>query len=95
MVGVQGKHLLVGGSISPWVEAVALALGAAKTTTSDYNQVESGHPKLDTVAVPQLLEQLYSEGKGIGGSGMSGMSMKKQFELVVSYSSVEHDGLGR
>jgi hypothetical protein len=37
--GVQGKSVMVGGSISPWVESIALALGCKKIITSDYGSV--------------------------------------------------------
>lgn len=50
LLGVgQQDRLLVGGSISPWVEAVALHLGVGEVTTVDYSvpQCDNCHPRLD------------------------------------------------
>lgn len=86
------KKILVGGSISPWVEAVALALGAGNITTSDYNPAESQHPNIRTIGVPDLLKVIY----GTVGEEQDGENLADhQYDIVVSYSSVEHDGLGR
>ena len=85
--GVHGKRLLVGGSISPWVESVALALGVESITTSDYNPALSRHPKIQTIGVPALLQKIYGS--------VPAVREHYQFDVVVSYSSVEHDGLGR
>ena len=38
IVGVEGKRVNVVGSISPWVEALALAHGAASVITTDYTR---------------------------------------------------------
>jgi hypothetical protein len=85
---VKGKTVMIGGSISPWVEAVTLALGAESITTSDYNPAEIvGVPSIHTIEVPKLLRQLYEN----TGSALEAY----QHDIVVSYSSVEHDGYGR
>jgi hypothetical protein len=84
---VEGKSVMIGGSISPWVEAVTLALGAKSIFTSDYNPAETDHPSINTIEVPKLLKQLYEN----SGSALEAY----QHDIVVSYSSVEHDGYGR
>jgi hypothetical protein len=74
---VEGKEVLVAGSISPWNEAVAVAFGAKSVTTSDYAEVVSESLLVNVLTVAQLAE-----------SG-------RTFDVVFSFSSIEHDGLGR
>ena len=38
--GVKGKRIMVGGSISPWVESVALALGASSFSSPGRGQFD-------------------------------------------------------
>ena len=45
--GVEGKHCLVIGSVSPWVEGLALAMGARHVTTLEYGQIVSQHPQVE------------------------------------------------
>ena len=77
------RHVLVIGSDSPWIETILLAKGAAKITTLEYANITVEHPKI-TVIGPQKLKELYN-------------NVKKEplFDAVISYSSVEHSGLGR
>ena len=71
---------MVGGSISPWVESIVLGVGLAhETTTADYQLPISHDYRVRTVDMDTL--------KGPVHNG--------QFNLIVSYSSIEHDGLGR
>ena len=79
---VRNKHVLVIGSDSPWIETILLAKGAAKITTLEYANITVEHPKI-TVIGPQKLKEIYNEKK------------EPIFDAVVSYSSVEHSGLGR
>lgn len=74
---VEGKHVLVAGSISPWNEAVAIAFGAKSVTTSDYADLISESPLVTVLTVSKMAE-----------SG-------KTFDAIFSFSSIEHDGLGR
>ena len=79
---LKGKHVLVIGSEDPWVEAICLALGAAKVTTLEYGKILSLHPQIETLT-PQAFREMF---------------MKKalsNFDGVVSISSIEHSGLGR
>lgn len=79
-VGPQDR-LLVGGSISPWVEAVALHLQTGEVTTVDYSEPHcvKCHPRLQTIHMEMLMQKTSRAG----------------FDYIVSYSSIEHDGLGR
>lgn len=79
-VGVNDR-LLVGGSISPWVEAVALHLQTGEVTTVDYSEPYciNCHPRLRTIHMDKLMQKTSRAG----------------FDYIVSYSSIEHDGLGR
>ena len=52
--GVKGKSVMVGGSISPWVESIALGLGCEKIITSDYGPADSEHPAIKVSGLPVL-----------------------------------------
>lgn len=75
------KHdeLLVFGSISPWIEVLALYHGAkAPILTVDYNPPVSSLPKLLQVrSMSSVLQDM------------------DRHSLTISYSAVEHDGQGR
>ena len=78
VVDLHQKRVLVFGSISPWVEALALRLGASHPTlTVDYNPPISTDPRLDVKLMSTLLEEFTT------------------WPIIVSYSSIEHDGQGR
>lgn len=54
---VEGGHVLVIGSQTPWIEAILLELGAGKITTVDYSPIENHHPQIETVTPEELAEQ--------------------------------------
>jgi len=84
--GMAGKTVLVVGSISPWVESIALHMGAKEVTTADY-ALASYHDNMAT-SVPQLKRgRLLPE--------MLADPNVEQYDVILSYSSIEHDGLGR
>eukprot|EP00961_Rhodomonas_salina_P267849 3618985-Rhodomonas_salina.1 len=68
------------GSTIPWYESLVLAYGAAGTYTIEYNQVFYAHPNMTTVTAAEY------EAMGAG---------RPRFPVVLSISSIEHDGLGR
>ncbi|KAG7363882.1 Caenorhabditis protein of unknown function, DUF268-domain containing protein [Nitzschia inconspicua] len=74
-------RLLVGVSISPWIEAVALHHGVGQVVTVDYNEpvCDACHERLTTVSMDQLMR----------------VSTPADYSHIISYSSIEHDGLGR
>ena len=75
-------RVLVIGSENPWVEACVLEAGAHRIVTLEYGTIKSEHPAIDTMT-PHLFKQRYENGS-IG-----------TFDAIVSFSSVEHAGLGR
>lgn len=79
---LEGKSVLVIGSEQSWLEAICLYLGAASVTTLEYGEIESQHPKIQTLT-PEVFRKKYQDGT-LG-----------QFDRIVSYSSIEHAGLGR
>jgi Caenorhabditis protein of unknown function, DUF268 len=79
---IQGSRVLVIGSERPWLEATCLLLGAKDVVTLEYGTILSTHPRIQTLTPSDFREQ-YTKGT-LG-----------QFDTVVSYSSLEHSGLGR
>ena len=76
---IDGKRVLVAGSISPWLEAVALAYGAASVVTTDYQPIRIA-PGAARLTFKHMDEMAWA---------------RERFDAVLSFSSVEHDGLGR
>ena len=74
--------ILVIGSDSPWIETLLLDKGAAKIITLEYAKITVQHPNI-TIMSPKELKILYSQTK------------EPIFDAVVSFSSIEHSGLGR
>lgn len=79
---IKGKRGVVLGSQSPWLEAALLAAGASHMTTIEYAPKSTDHPQM-TILTPSNATSLYLEGK------------LEPFDFVFSFSSIEHDGLGR
>jgi len=79
---IKGGTALVIGSERPWVECILLAAGAKKVMTLEYGTLHSEHPQLETI-LPGDFRKRYR-----GGT-------LPVFDAVVSYSSLEHSGLGR
>jgi hypothetical protein len=81
-VGMKGKRCLVIGSERPWVEAVLLAAGAQSIVTLEYGKIESTHPQVTTMLPSEFAKAYLDQTLGT-------------FDAVVTFSSVEHAGLGR
>ena len=79
---IQGSRVLVIGSEKPRLEAICLLLGAKIVVTLEYGPILSTYPNLQTLTPSEFRVQY------INGS-------LEEFDVVVSYSSVEHSGLGR
>ena len=79
---IANGRVLVIGSESPWVEACVLEAGAREVVTLEYGEIVSQHPKVRTM-VPSEFRQKYLNG-ALG-----------TFDGIVTFSSVEHSGLGR
>ena len=79
---IEGKHVGVWGTIEPWAECYCLAAGAERVTTIDYNRLTFHHPKMSTLTVAELEEA-------------DGHDAHAPFDVALSLSSFDHDGLGR
>jgi hypothetical protein len=79
---IQGKHCAVIGSQIPWAEALLLEVGVARITTVEYATLHSHHDKISTM-FPHELPRMAAGDK------------ENHFDCVVSFSSLEHSGLGR
>lgn len=76
----DGGDVLVFGSMTPRIEALALAAGAAVVVTSEYNELVYDHEKV-RIVTPDELER---------HDAYAGA-----FHVALSISSFDHDGLGR
>eukprot|EP00047_Mylnosiga_fluctuans_P005528 m.241032 g.241032 ORF g.241032 m.241032 type:complete len:439 (-) comp13772_c0_seq1:198-1514(-) len=76
------KTVLVIGSENPWVEASVLYAGAREVHTLEYGKIVSEHPQVKTFT-PDEARERFLAGK------------QELFDAVVTFSSVEHSGLGR
>ena len=56
---INGKLVLVVGSIGPWVEAMLLAIGAKHITTLEYNKIQSSHPQVRKVFCALIIKPLF------------------------------------
>lgn len=79
---ISGKSVLIIGSERPWLEVIALHAGALKVTTLEYGRIVSQHHLIDTYT-PDEFRRAYLNGS------------LPTFDAVLSYSSLEHSGLGR
>ena len=59
LMSLSGKHLLVFGSERPWLEACALAAGAAKVTTIEYSPIKSNWPTIDVITPEEAVRPLH------------------------------------
>ena len=82
MASIKNGHVLVVGSERPWVESCLLFAGARMVTTLEYGAIASEHPQVNTL-VPHAARAAFAAGT------------LPLFDAVVTFSSVEHSGLGR
>lgn len=83
----RSRRAAVFSAISPWVELTLLSWGVSSVTTVDYNPpiVEARLPGMATARVlsqPDL-------------ASVCTQQSSSRFGLIVSFSGIEHDGLGR
>jgi hypothetical protein len=71
----KNSKILIGGSVSPWIESICLANQFTNITTSDYEVRKVEDDRIKFVHANELGET--------------------KFDLIISFSSIEHDGLGR
>lgn len=79
---IAGKRGLVVGSENPWAEAMLLEYGAANITTLEFGTILSHHPNISAYT-PTNFTIGFLKG------------LIPQFDFALTYSSIEHDGLGR
>ena len=79
---IKNGRILVIGSEIPWVEASVLEAGVREVVTLEYGTIISKHAKIKTM-IPFEFQQKYL-------NGTLGL-----FDGIVTFSSVEHSGLGR
>ncbi|KHJ93901.1 hypothetical protein OESDEN_06176 [Oesophagostomum dentatum] len=78
----RNRKGLVVGSQKPWVEVFALRNGAREVVTLEYQNISiSGTDRVKYVHPIELAQQW--------------QSYKGQFDFVLSFSTIEHSGLGR
>ncbi|XP_062603652.1 uncharacterized protein LOC134265465 [Saccostrea cucullata] len=80
--GIKGGRVLVIGSENPWVEACVLEAGANEVVTLEYGEIKSLHPQIKTFTPREFSKAFLNNKLG-------------KFDAVVTFSSVEHSGLGR
>ena len=86
-VAIEGKVTAVLGSERPWVESMLLYYGAKEVTCIEYGEIDSHVANLKTIT-PGKYEEYRKKM----------FEQKKQpqlYDSIWSYSSLEHDGLGR
>ncbi len=81
-IGMRGKRVLVVGSQRPWCETAALAAGAKETVTLEFGRILASHPKMKAFT-PDEFSSAYLSGN------------MPLFDVIISYSTYEHSGLGR
>ena len=74
------------GTQLPWIESILLEKWANHVTTLEYTSIHNHHPNI-TVLHPDKLRDMYIKGTFDDSSQM--------FDAVVTFSSLEHSGLGR
>merc|ERR1719499_533113 len=79
---LKDKSVLVIGSEKPWLEAMSIHYGARQVTTLEYGAIYSEHPKINTF-LPHEFRKAYLDGT------------LELFDAVLTFSSLEHPGLGR
>jgi hypothetical protein len=80
---LAGASALVIGSAEPRIESMLLAYNVSHVTTMEYNKLTYGSEPVShikTVSGPNFVDVFANS---------------KKFDVIVSISSIEHDGLGR
>ena len=79
---IKNGRILVIGSKIPWVEACVLEAGARQVVTLEYGAIISKHAKIKSMVPSEFREKYMNRTLGL-------------FDGIVTFSSVEHSGLGR
>ena len=78
----KDKTILVIGSETPWIEALLLNEGSGNITTLEYNPYPTAHPKINTLSPIEFAK-------------LVALDQAPMFDAMVTFSSLEHSGLGR
>eukprot|EP00600_Ochromonadales_sp_CCMP1393_P000794 CAMPEP_0174984542 /NCGR_PEP_ID=MMETSP0004_2-20121128/17785_1 /TAXON_ID=420556 /ORGANISM="Ochromonas sp., Strain CCMP1393" /LENGTH=335 /DNA_ID=CAMNT_0016236973 /DNA_START=264 /DNA_END=1271 /DNA_ORIENTATION=+ len=81
---INNSKVVVFGSMEPFAEVAALALGAAHVSTVEYNNLTINHSSISTFSKFDFSTIYDCEGKYVGS-----------YDVGISLSSFDHDGLGR
>jgi hypothetical protein len=79
---LRGKRVVVMGSLEPWYEMVALEFGSAGVATVEYSPRSAEDPRF-SFFTPSEMDARIAAGTW------------ERFDVALSISSFEHDGLGR
>ncbi len=80
-----GANVAVFGSVDPYFESVAIVLGASSITTFEYNDLTFEDDNMDIIWGENYYSLISQNGGSLNGT----------FDVVLSYSSFDHSGLGR
>lgn len=81
-INVTGKKILVIGSQKPWVEAILLTKSPEKIVTLEFGNFKSEYPGHTVIRPSEFRSQYRNKTLDV-------------FDVVFSFSSLEHSGLGR
>lgn len=79
---VKDKHVLIYGSQTPWIEVILLENGAKKITAVDYKKLQSEDSRVETIDGHEFNRMYLND-------------TLPQFDVMLTFSSLEHSGLGR
>ncbi|CAF3330991.1 unnamed protein product [Rotaria socialis] len=82
-LAIINKTCAVIGTENPWIEAALLEYNASSVTTIEYATIYSNTPRLYTITPMDFVRK------------QSNAKERQLFDSIWSYSSIEHDGLGR
>lgn len=82
---IKGKKGYVFGTQKPWAESALLYRGASYIKTVEYMKIETDHPKLSGIHPSDIAKEYLS----------SSNHSNLLYDFAWSFSSFEHDGLGR
>lgn len=80
---IVNKSITVIGTVQPWIEAIAYELNASEITTLDFTRKRYGISKMNWLHVNDYYDHAIRN------------NQLEHFDNAVSFSSIEHTGLGR
>jgi hypothetical protein len=88
------------GSVDPYFESIALALGANSTTTMEYNKLYFDHDNMHVVYEGEYKQLLKANtSNSVCDDGVDVCTGQNPylaaFDVILSFSSFDHSGLGR